>query len=133
MSQPLTHGHNNFVLAEYDVPETEGGPGYTLTYHEVTAEENGRTVNVPGGVQVISEGEILVPGPAGDVYYVLPSGTIQEYERTARGDEFGDPADHTASEVKRRVTFLREKGRDEEADALVELESEGRNRKSALN
>ena len=119
MSQPLTHDHNNFALSEYEVPETEGGPGYTLTYHVVTDTENGRIVQVPGGVATISEGEVLVPGPSGDVYYVLPVGTLDEYERTARGDEFGDPADHTASEVKRRVAFLRGKGRAEEADALL--------------
>jgi hypothetical protein len=64
-----------------DVPERnyETGQladGTEIRYHRVTAETAG-TVFVPGGTRQVGEGDILVPGPSGDVFSVLDEETLQ--------------------------------------------------------
>lgn len=160
MSQPITHDHPQREYKSYKVPATDDSPEYEFQAHTVTDDTAGR-VQVPGGVADVRRGDVLVPTERGDVFHVLPADALKGLtsrsessadasdadkgtgskrrrsstvdSRTVESDDFGDPADHNAQEVKRRVAFLRENGRDADADSLVDAERNGKNRKSALS
>lgn len=153
MTQPITHDHPNREFTTHKIAATDETPEYEVQAHEVTDETRGR-VQVPGGVQDVGPGDVLVPTERGDVYHVLSKDAFAELTGprksrfqsrsrrdassdtrradAARDEDFGDPSDHTAAEVRRRIDFLRSEDRHDEAERLADAERNGKNRKSAI-
>jgi hypothetical protein len=75
------------------------GNGEEFQYHKVT-EETAGTVNVPGGVRSVGVGDILIPGPSGDVFDVLDEKAFGEL--TSGNQEEPDTETETATGTSER-------------------------------
>jgi hypothetical protein len=88
MSQAPVHGQR-----EYE--QGYSSDGTQFDYHRVTEETKG-TVNVPGGTRNVDVGDILVPGPSGDVFAVLDEEELSNMNQGKTKEE--EPETETESD-----------------------------------
>lgn len=127
--------------AEWQEADTPNGK---VSYHVVTEDTRGR-VTIPGGYQDVQEGDILIPA-SGDTYYVHPAGAFdflpgnkaenvtntQSVELDLSAAAYYDPAERSATHVRRYVSALVDAGCTDEARRIVEDERADKNRKTAV-